>query len=104
MEIKRVGILRGGTGEHYASSIHKGGGIISHILDNLSEKYKVADILIDKDGNWHLGGIPISPADLRCKVDVIWNTSRHSSLSLALDSLSIPNIGNRSVFEVSEKS
>src|SRR3990167_7459522 len=45
---RRVGILRGGTGEHYASSLKKGGDIILYISENLSNKYKVVDILIDK--------------------------------------------------------
>jgi len=61
---RRVGILRGGTGEHYASSLKKGGDIILYISENLSNKYKVVDILIDKDHIWHLGGLPISPSDL----------------------------------------
>jgi len=91
-KIKRVGILRGGTGGHYASSLKKGREIISHIFENLSDKYKIIDILIDKDYIWHLNGWPINPGDLVHKVDVIWNTS-HPSFSNILDSLSIPNIG-----------
>jgi D-alanine-D-alanine ligase len=91
-KIKRVGILRGGTGGHYTSSLKKGGEIISHIFENLSDKYKIIDILIDKDYIWHLNGWPINPGDLVHKVDVIWNTS-HPSFSNILDSLSIPNIG-----------
>ena len=91
-KIKRVGVLRGGAGENYISSLKRGGEIISHILENLSDKYKVFDILIDRKGVWHINGVPVMPADLVHKVDVVWNTS-HPSLSLTLDSLSIPNIG-----------
>jgi len=94
--MKKVGILRGGTGKHYTSSLRKGGEIIAHIFENLSEKYKVIDILIDKDYVWHINGVPINPGDLIHKVDVIWNTS-HPSLSNILDSLFIPNI-NTSFF------
>jgi len=89
---KRVGILRGGSGKHYASSLQKGGEIIMHITENLGEKYKPVDILIDKDYIWHVNGIPVNPSDLMHRVDVVWNTS-HPSFSSILESLSIPNIG-----------
>ena len=96
MEIKRVGIIRGGTGNHHAISVRKGGDLISHIFENLADKYKVVDIFIDKDGNWHANGLPIIPADLVRKVDVVWNTSKQPSLSIILDNFSIPNIGSSS--------
>jgi len=102
MEIKRVGILRGGTGERHTSSVKKGGEIISHIFENLSDKYKIVDILIDKEGVWHLNGIPIKPADLVRKVDVVWNTSEDPSFSVVLDSFFIPNIGNKYFSKVLE--
>jgi len=103
MSQKRVGILRGGTGEHYKSSLKKGGEIISHISENLSDKYKVIDILIDKKGVWHINGLPIMPADLMHKVDLVWNTS-HPSLSVILDNFSIPNIGLNSFSHALENS
>ena len=91
--MKRVGILRGGTGDNYSSSLRKGGEMIAHILENLPGKYKPVDILIDRDGIWHAGGVPISPSDLIHKIDVVWNTS-HPSFSNILESLSIPNISS----------
>ncbi len=63
-----------------------------HITENLGEKYKPVDILIDKDYIWHVNGIPVNPSDLMHRVDVVWNTS-HPSFSSILESLSIPNIG-----------
>jgi D-alanine-D-alanine ligase len=93
MDKKRVGIVRGGEGKYYASSLKKGGEIISHISENLSDKYKVVDILVDKAGAWHLNGLPIIPADLFHKVDIVWNTA-HPGISVILDNFSIPNIGN----------
>ena len=92
MAIKQVGVLRGGTGKHYESSLHKGGEIIAHIFENLSDKYEVTDILIDKEGIWHLNGRPIVPVDLMHRIDAVWNTSGQPGLSMALDSLSIPNV------------
>ena len=90
-KIKRVGILRGGAGKHYAVSLQKGGEIISHIFEKLSHKYKPVDIFIDKNHIWHCGGVPINPGDLMNKIDIAWNVA-HPSLSNILDSLSIPHI------------
>ena len=84
--------MRGGTGEHYHSSLQKGGDIISHVMEKLSHKYAPVDILIDKDHVWHCSGKPVTPSDLVHKVDVVWNLS-HPSFSNILSSLSIPNIG-----------
>jgi len=89
---KIVGILRGGIGDFYETSLKEGGDIILYLLDNLSEKLKVIDILIDKEGVWHLSGIPINPSDLKNKIDVIWNAT-HLSFSNILENFSIPNIG-----------
>jgi len=89
---KRVGIIRGGSGKHYDASLKKGGEIILHIHENLSERWKPYDILVDRDHIWHFGGVPISLGDLVHKIDVVWNTS-HPSFSNILESLSIPNIG-----------
>lgn len=100
---KRIGILRGGTGKNYTSSLQKGGDVISHIVENLSDQYKVFDILIDKNHIWHLNGLPINPGDLVNKVDVVWNTT-HPSFSNILDSLLIPNIGASSFSHVLENS
>jgi D-alanine-D-alanine ligase-like ATP-grasp enzyme len=91
--IIKVGILRGGIGDNFLSSLQKGGDIISHISKSLADKYKVLDILIDKEGIWHLNGIPIVPADLMRKVDVIWNNIGHPKVSTILSDLSIPSIG-----------
>jgi len=90
---KRVGIIRGGKGKGYEDSIKKGGDIITYLNEHLSDKYKPVDILIDKDGVWHVNGLPILPADLKHKVNVVWNTA-HPEHSMDLDNLAILNVGN----------
>lgn len=100
---KRVGILRGGMGDNYNSSLKKGGDIILHIHENLSDKYKPIDILIDKDHVWHVNGMPINPGDLVSKIDIAWNTT-HPSISNVLSSLSIPSVGNGSFSSALENS
>lgn len=89
---KRVGVIRGGVGEQYAFSLKHGGEIISHINKHLADKYKVFDILIDKDGVWHINGMSLVPADLVHKVDVVWNMAQ-PEISVHLDNLAIPNVG-----------
>lgn len=98
----KVGIVRGGTGDYHTVSVRKGGEIISHISERMSDKYKAVDIFIDKNGNWHANGLPIVPADLVRKVDLIWDTSKHPGLTLVLNNFSIPNVGNNSFFRTLE--
>jgi len=45
---KRIGILRGGMGDFYETSLKEGGDIILYLLDNLSEKLKVIDTQVLK--------------------------------------------------------
>lgn len=101
---KRIGIVRGGTGEHFQSSLLKSKNVISYIFDNLSDKYKIVDVLIDKDGVWHADGIPINPTDLMRKVDLLWNLSNCSSVSSVLSNISIPNVDNGSFSKSLERS
>lgn len=101
--MKHVGILRGGAGENYHSSLQKGADIISHISESLPHKYKVFDILVDKENVWHINGVPVMPADLAHKVDVVWNTS-YPHISVALDNLSIPNVSHHSFSSTLENS
>lgn len=89
---KRVGILRGGMGENYGDSLKKGGEILAHISENLSDNWKASDVLLDKDGVWHINGVPIEPADLLHRVDIVWSTV-NPSISTTLNNLSIPFIG-----------
>lgn len=90
---KRVGVLRGGISGDYHASIQRGGEIISHIHENLEDKYKVLDVLVDADGVWHLSGVPILSSDLMHRVDIVWNAA-HPSFSNILESLGIPFVGN----------
>ncbi len=101
MQTIRVGIVRGMAGDHYENSLAKGGDIIAHIQEHLSEKYKPVDILIDKNYIWHLGGLPVSPSDLAHRIDVAWNVS-HGSLSNILESLAIPHISGGSFLGILE--
>jgi D-alanine-D-alanine ligase-like ATP-grasp enzyme len=89
---KIVGIIRGGRGKNYETSLIRGGDIIAFLNENLPHKYKPVDILIDKEGVWHVNGLPVLPADLKHKVNIVWNTA-HPEHALDLDNLAIPNVG-----------
>lgn len=100
---KRVGIIRGGKGKDYNSSVQRGGNLISIIRDSLGHKYNTHDIFIDKDGVWHLNGLEIKPSELSHKVDLVWNESDAGHRNI-LKILGIPHI-SKSVFASSfEKS
>lgn len=88
----RIGILRGGSGDHYESSLKRGSEIISFLLEKFRHKYKPFDIFIDKENKWHLSGIPINPSQLLYKVDLVWNLS-HQRFSNILESFSIKTVG-----------
>ncbi|MDP3996785.1 MAG: D-alanine--D-alanine ligase [bacterium] len=57
MERIKVAVLRGGPSSEYEVSLKTG----SAVLRNLPEKYEAVDILIDKNGLWHLGGVGKEP-------------------------------------------
>src|SRR5665811_1682798 len=88
---KTIGILRGGSDGDYYESLREGGEIISHIFENLSDKWHVVDIFIDKNNVWHLNGFQIEPVILPEKVDLVWNTGHHSLVNI-LNELTIPAI------------
>ena len=89
---KIVGILRGGSGDFYKSSVDIGSDFFAHILKDLSDKWKPLDILIDKKEIWHINGLPIKPIDLIHRVDVVWNFS-HPKYSNILKGFKIPVVG-----------
>lgn len=70
----RVGVMRGGIGPQYSMSLETGGHVIRALRDDTyKDKYKVLDMLIDKDGVLHANGLPIQTEDIHKKVDVVFN-------------------------------
>lgn len=64
-----IGIIRGGVSPEYDSSIKTG----AHVLEGFSGTHKPIDILISKDGTWHMNGIERKPERIFKHVDVVWN-------------------------------
>lgn len=70
----KVGVIRGGISEEHDVSLASGAQVLSHLRsDKMNEKYIPIDIFIDKDGVWHINGIPVTLAKVAPKVDVIIN-------------------------------
>src|SRR3990167_2609382 len=69
----RVGVIRGGVSPEYEISLQTGGRVLQTLAEKLSSKYKPVDILIDRDGLWHVGGLPASLPRIQHGADVFFN-------------------------------
>jgi len=82
----KVGVLRGGPSSEYDISLKTGKAVLETLDSSAScpawtacravpvqGKYEPVDILIDKNGVWHLLGMSVSPEKCIRRVDVIFN-------------------------------
>lgn len=96
----RVGVLRGGPSEEYGVSLATGEHVLSYLRSTaLKDKYHTIDILIDKNGAWHVGGLPTSLEQLHLKVDLIINAlhgayGEDGKVQQQLDEWNIPYTGS----------
>ncbi len=65
-----VGVLRGGTSREYDLSLKTGANVLKHLPE---EKYEPRDIFIDRNGQWHVRGFPVTPSRAIENVDVLFN-------------------------------
>jgi len=95
----KVGILRGGVGHEYEVSLKTG----ANVLKNLpSDKYQPVDMLLSRDGTWHVNGLPVSPERAVRSVDVIFNAlhgefGEDGQVQQTLDLLQTPYTGSGTV-------
>lgn len=66
----KVGVLRGGPSKEFEVSLKTGQAVLEHVP---SDRFEVRDIFIDKQGTWHLRGMPMEPTRIVEKFDVIFN-------------------------------
>ena len=95
---KRVAVLRGGPSSEYEVSLKTGASVLKY----LPEKYEGIDLLIDKEGIWHIGGVPIHPKDLLSKADVVFNAmhgeyGEDGKVQKILERFNIPFTGSGSL-------
>ncbi len=101
----KVGVLRGGIGERYDDSLLAGGQVLSHLReDALNPRYQVLDVLIDRDGVWHLNGLPVAFDKLSRSVDVVFNalqgnSGKEEKIQATLERFGIPYTGSGSLQE-----
>ena len=88
----RVGVLRGGPGSEYEVSLKTGASVLKHLPQ---EKYIPIDIFIDKEGIWHLGGMPKEPGELIKHIDIVFNALHGESgkVQQILSTTGIPYTG-----------
>ncbi len=96
MEKIRVGILRGGVGPEYEISLASGTEALRH-LDQ--ERYKPVDIFVDRSGDWHMNGLPLSVEKLPHIADVYINflhgeSGEDGKLKNLFDNLSLAHTGS----------
>ena len=96
MDKIRVGVLRGGVSDEYEISLRTGGQVLGSLSD---EKYKKHDVLIDREGLWHLNGIPVSLEKLKNSIDVVFNSlhgyyGEDGKVQQILEQLDIPYTGS----------
>ena len=94
-----VGVLRGGTSSEYPLSLKTGAAIMATLPE---EKYETRDILIDREGMWHLRGMPATPARALAQVDVVLNAlhggvGEDGTVQRMLDRAGVPYAGSRAL-------
>lgn len=91
----RVGVLRGGNTFGYDQSLRSGNIALKH----LSSVYNVQDIFVDRNGTWHMQGVPILPHDAAQRVDVVFNALHtfNKDVHHFLDYHSVPHTGSGAI-------
>ncbi|MDE2188697.1 MAG: hypothetical protein KGJ35_03140, partial [Patescibacteria group bacterium] len=95
----RVGVIRGGPSSEYEISLQTGSAVLN-VLDN--ERYEPVDIVISKEGLWHINGLVHEPHQALRKVDVVFNAlhgnyGEDGKLQHLLETHNIPFTGSGSL-------
>lgn len=92
-----VGVLRGGASSEYDFSLKTGAAMIQALPD---DKFNTRDIYIDKQGVWHLRGMPTQPARALSQLDAVLNglhggAGEDGTVQRILERSGIPYVGSR---------
>jgi D-alanine-D-alanine ligase len=95
----RVGVLRGGISDEYDVSLQTGREVIS-VLYDYGDEFKPYDILVTKDGEWYLSGVPVDEDRLRDSIDIVFNAlhggaGENGKTQELLEEIGIPYTGPR---------
>jgi D-alanine-D-alanine ligase len=97
----KVGVIRGGISGEHDVSLASGSQVLFHLRSPaMNDKYKAVDIFIDKDGLWHINGIPTTLDKIIHKVDVLFNAlhgdyGEDGKIQQELEAWNIPYTGSR---------
>ncbi len=99
MSHHRVGVLRGGPSNEYEVSLETGKAILNNIP---KDKYHPIDIFIDRDGVWHIHGMPKSIHEALHGLDVVVNAlhghfGEDGKVQSILDHHNMPYTGSGSI-------
>lgn len=103
MSTTRVGVLRGGPSDEYDVSLKSGSAVLSALAhEKFVDKYAVHDIFIDKDGLWHMAGLPVPSEKVFAQTDVLVNAlhgayGEDGKLQALLDEHGVVYTGSRAL-------
>lgn len=88
-------MLRGGPSSEYEVSLRTGAEVLRALE---GERYHPRDIFIDREGAWHLSGVPVLPERALRGADVVFNAvhgeyGEDGRLHHVLDALGLPYTG-----------
>ena len=94
-----VGVLRGGPSREHEVSLKTGAAILANLP---KERYDARDIYIDKTGQWHDRGRPISPDKVLRQVDVVLiglhgEYGEDGEVQKLLEQFGVPYVGSDSL-------
>jgi D-alanine-D-alanine ligase len=94
----RVGVIRGGPSNEYEVSLKTGATVLNHLPQ---DKYNPREIFIDRNSNWFVNGVPLTPHEALTHVDVVFNAlhgmyGEDGKLQHILESHGIPFTGSTS--------
>ena len=94
-----VGVLRGGPSSEYEVSLKTGAAVLD-ALDR--DKYEPRDIFIDRDGQWHMHGIGVTPERALFGADLAFNAlhghyGEDGQVQRLLEQLGVPYTGSGAV-------
>jgi D-alanine-D-alanine ligase len=91
----KIGVLRGGPNNDFEISLRTG----QSVLNSLEGSYDTKDILVDRNGEWFIDGIPVLPERVINRFDLIFNCLHGSygedgKVQQLLDSFFVPYTGS----------
>ncbi len=69
----RIGVMRGGPSNEYDVSLNTGASVLAALREHFTHAYQARDVFIDRQGIWHIDGVPIDPQSISTKIDVAFN-------------------------------